>query len=87
MLKFEYDPNKSQLNQRKHGIDFIQAQQLWQDKELLQIPAKTEIELRWILIGKLKEKHWTAVITYRGDIIRIISVRRAKNKEVKLYES
>jgi len=87
MLKFEYDPNKSQLNQKKHGIDFIQAQQLWQDEDLLQIPAKTEIELRWILIGKLKEKHWTAVITYRGDIIRIISVRRAKNKEVKLYES
>ena len=46
MLKFQYDSNKSQLNQRKHGIDFIEAQQLWQDKDLLQIPAKTDIELR-----------------------------------------
>jgi len=54
MLKFEYNPNKSQLNQEKHGIDFIEAQKLWQDEDLLQIPAKTEIELRWILIAKRK---------------------------------
>lgn len=61
---------------------------MWQDEDLLEIPAKTETEPRWIVIAKLKEKHWTAVITYRGDIIvRIISVRRAKSKEVKLYEN
>lgn len=87
MFKFEYDPNKGQSNLTKHDIDFIEAQQLWKDEDLLEIPAKTETEPRWIIIGKLKEKHWTAVITYREDIIRIISVRRAKNKEVKLYES
>ncbi|MGI0479760.1 BrnT family toxin [Geminocystis sp. CENA526] len=87
MFKFEYDPNKSQSNVTKHEIDFLEAQKLWQDEDLLEIPAKTETEPRWIVIGKLKEKHWTAVITYRGDMIRIISVRRAKNKEVKLYES
>jgi len=87
MLKFEYDPNKSKSNLNKHGIDFIEAQKLWNDEDFMEIPAKIQEEQRFIVIGKLKEKHWTAVITYRGDIIRIISVRRARKEEVKYYES
>ncbi|AFZ52472.1 protein of unknown function DUF497 [Cyanobacterium aponinum PCC 10605] len=87
MFKFEYDSHKSQSNAKKHGMDFVEAQQLWQDEDLLEIPTKTETEPKWIVIAKLKQKHWTAVITYRGDIVPIISVRRAKSKEIKLYES
>jgi uncharacterized DUF497 family protein len=87
MYRFEYDPNKSQINQQKHGIDFFEAQQLWQDDDLLEIRAKSETESRFLVVGKLNEKHWTAVITYRLDNIRIISVRRSRPNEVIWYES
>ena len=87
-MEFEYDPNKSALNKQKHGIDFIEAQALWNDSDLLEIPAKNvEDENRYLLIGKIGEKHWSAVITYRNDAVRIISVRRSRGKEVNYYES
>ena len=40
-----------------------------------------------MVIGKIDEKYWTEIITYRNDNIRIISVRRARNEEIELYES
>jgi uncharacterized DUF497 family protein len=87
MGNFEYDETKSQTNQQKHCINFIEAQQLWEDDNLLEIKAKSEIESRFLVIGKLKEKNWTAVITYRSEKIRIISVRRSRPNEVTWYES
>ena len=87
MHVFEYDPQKSAGNLQKHGIDFNQAQALWQDIDLLEIPAKTKDEPRFLVIGKLNGKHWSAVITYREESIRIISVRRSREAEVRLYES
>ncbi|WP_435547195.1 BrnT family toxin [Desulfobacterium sp. N47] len=70
------------MNKNKHGIDFIEVQELWNDIDLLEIPAKTTDELRFMVIGKINEKHWTGIITYRNDNIRIISVRSAmKAKE------
>ena len=86
-MAFEFDANKSQSNLAKHGIDFAQAQRLWDDPDLLEIPARTEDEPRSIVIGKIEAKHWSAVITYRGDEIRIMSVRRSRDEEVALYES
>ncbi|WP_028672743.1 BrnT family toxin [Saccharospirillum impatiens] len=87
MLKFEFDKEKSVANHRKHGIDFLAAQALWDDSDLLEIRANSEDEPRFLLIGKIGDKHWSAVVTYRGENIRLISVRRAKGKEVLLYES
>jgi len=87
MLTFEYDDNKSNKNFTKHGIDFDASQALWRDPDLLEIPAKTTDEPRFIVIGIIGKKHWSAVITYRGKNIRIISVRRSRIEEVKLYES
>jgi uncharacterized DUF497 family protein len=87
VMGFEYDPDKSVENKRKHGIDFEEAQQLWADARLVEIPARTTDEPRWLLIGKIDEKHWSAVITRRGDSIRLISVRRARDEEVDVYES
>ena len=87
MLTFDYDEAKSQSNQAKHGIDFIAAQRLWNDPDLLEIPAKTQDEPRFLVIGRIAEKHWSAVITYRQERIRIISVRRSRTEEVALYES
>lgn len=87
MKSFEFDPAKSESNRRKHGIDFVEAQGLWSDPMLLEIPAKTDDELRYLVIGQIDGKHWSAVITYRGANVRLISVRRARTEEVALYES
>ncbi len=87
-MKYEFDVNKSESNREKHGIDFVEAQALWSDPDLLEIPAKNvEDENRYLLIGKIGQKHWSAVITYRNDSVRIISVRRSRGKEVNYYES
>ena len=86
-MKFEFDPKKSDANKAKHGIDFIEAQALWDDVDYLEIPAKTADETRFLVIGRIGEKHWTGIITYRNDNIRIISFRRARNEEIELYES
>lgn len=84
---FEYDPAKSAANQKKHGIDFETAQQLWGDSNLIELPAKTVDEPRFLVIGKISGKHWAGIITYRDGNIRIISVRRARKEEINLYES
>lgn len=87
-MKFEFDETKSDSNKAKHGIDFNEIQALWDDWDLLEIPAKTvQDEGRCLVIGKIGEKHWSVVITYRGDAIRIISARRSRVKEIEYYES
>ncbi len=86
-MKFEFDINKSKTNKIKHEIDFVEAQELWEDSNLIEIPAKTIDEIRLIIIGKIKRQHWSAIITYRGENIRIISVRRSRLEEIKIYES
>jgi len=85
-MEFEYDPAKSEANLHKHGIDFESAQQLWEDDDLVEIPARTEDEPRCVVVGRLRSKHWSAVITYRDSVVRIISVRRSRRTEVDLYE-
>ena len=87
MMRFDFDPANSAANKEKHGIDFITAQLLWADHNLLQIQAKSEIEDRYLVLGMIAGKNWSAVITYRDDVIRIISVRRSRKKEVELYEN
>jgi len=84
---FEFDEAKSQSNLQKHGIDFDQAQALWDDPDLLEIPARTVDEPRFLLIGMIESKYWSAVVTYRRGSIRMISVRRSRAEEVELYES
>ena len=87
MNSFEFDAAKSESNRIKHGIDFAEAQRLWNDPMLLEIPAKTEDEPRFLVIGLIDGKYWSAVVTHRGANIRLISVRRARTEEVALYES
>jgi len=86
MRNFEYDENKSQSNLAKHGIDFVEAQKLLNDPNLLEIPSRIQDEPRFVVIGKINSKHWSGVITYRDQNIRIISVRRSRTQEVALYE-
>jgi len=84
---FEFDEAKSSSNLEKHGIDFVQAQALWNDPDILEVPAKVVDEPHYLVIGRIESKHWSAVVTYRSDHIRIISVRRARAEEVAIYES
>jgi len=85
-MSFEFDPDKSTANLHKHGIDFIAAQTLWDDPDYIEIPALTSGEPRYLVIGKIDNKYWSAVITYREQRIRIISVRRSRKEEVAIYE-
>jgi hypothetical protein len=87
MSNFEFDADKSQANLKKHGIDFQRAQELWKDPDLLEFKAKSGNEPRFLVIGCIAEKHWSAVVTYRNEKIRLISVRRSRKKEVELYEN
>jgi uncharacterized DUF497 family protein len=82
----EFDEPRSRTNARKHGIDFIQAQELWRDPYVVEIPAMTVDEPRYLVVGRIGARHWSAVITYRNGNIRIISVRRSRPEEVALYE-
>jgi uncharacterized DUF497 family protein len=86
-MEFEYDETKSKRNKEKHGIDFVEAQLLWNDPERIEIPAKTEDESRYVVIGKIGEKHWSVIITYRENKTRIISTRRSRKEEIEFYES
>ena len=87
MYTFEYNPKKSEINLDKHGIDFEEAQLLWNDPDLVEIPANTSDEPRSLVIAIHKGKYWSAVITYRTPNVRIISVRRSRKNEVEFYES
>ena len=86
-MDFEFDPDKSATNLMKHGIDFLEAQALWEDADRLIVPARTQGEARHMLVGKTGQKHWSAIFTYRGEAVRIISVRRARKEEVDAYEN
>jgi len=87
MHGFEFDELKSKANLDKHGIDFVAAQALWEDPDLIEIPARTDDEPRVIVIGRIAGRHWSAIVTPRAEKIRIISVRRARAEEVRIYES
>ena len=87
MHRFEFDSHKSKTNLEKHGIDFLEAQELWKDPDVLEIQARSGDEDRFLVIGLIGAKHWSAIITYRSDRIRLISVRRSRRTEVELYES
>ena len=87
MYSFEFDPKKSESNQEKHGIDFVEAQAIWHDPDFVEVTARSDDEPRALVVGMIGSKHWSAIITHRDDKIRIISVRRSRASEVALYES
>ena len=86
-MEYEFDKRKSEINLKKHGIDFIGAQDLWNDLDRIEIPAKTIDEQRFLMIGKISDKYWSCVFTYRSEKVRIISVRRSRKEEIDIYES
>lgn len=85
-MEFEYDPNKSAANKIKHGMDFEEARELWEDPNAIRIPARSDVETRFAAVGLIDGRFWTAFFTYRDTTIRIISVRRSREKEIAKYE-
>lgn len=86
-MEFEFYLHKSATNKIKHGIEFIETHKFQTDANFIEIPARTTDEPRFLVIGKIAEKYWSPVITYNGDKIRIISIRRSRTEEVNIYES
>jgi uncharacterized DUF497 family protein len=84
-VEFEFDPRKSEGNKAKHGIDFVEAQALWKSRHVL-LPAKDALEKRYMVIGRIGSQYWSAIISYRGATIRIISVRKSTPLEIDTYE-
>ena len=79
-MKYEWDEDKNQANQSKHGIDFETATRLWDDPNRIEIQTAFSEENRVILIGIIDKKLWTAVFTSRNGAYRLISVRRARKR-------
>jgi len=86
-MEFEFDETKSRVNRIKHGLDFVEAQAIWQDDDRVEFPTRTKEEDRWVVIGRVTDRYWTAITTIRHGRIRIISVRRSRPEEVAIYES
>ena len=85
-MEYEFDEAKSAANQAKHGLDFSEAQKLWQDVDAVEIPAKSNVEPRKMLLARIEGKIWSAIFTERENKIRIISGRRARTSEEAIYE-
>jgi uncharacterized protein len=85
-VEFEFDLVKSASNLEKHGIDFTAVQALGDDPMRVEIPARTVDEPRWLVIGQIAGRHWSAVVTYREQRVRIISAHRSRKEETALYE-
>jgi len=86
-MKFEYDIQKSLSNKQKHDIDFEEAELLWSDEKMVEIKTSYEDEPRFVTIGKITAKVYAVMTIYRRENIRIISARRARKKEIEIYES
>ena len=84
-MQFEFDRGKSEINKAKHGIDFVEGQALWKSKHI-RLDAKDALEKRYMIIGIIEREHWSAIITYRGATIRIISIRKSTPREIDTYE-
>lgn len=85
-MSFEFDERESAANKAKHGIDFVEAQALWADEALAEAPARSDTEARFLVVGLIDDKYWSAFITYRGEVIRLIPVRRSRPEEVAIHE-
>lgn len=85
-MPFEFDERKSRANKAKHGVDFVEAQALWSDEALVEVPARSHDEPRFLVVGVMDGKHWSAFVTYRAGSVRLISVRRSRPEEVAIYE-
>jgi hypothetical protein len=83
---FEWDENKSRLNDEKHGLTFLKAHDFaWDRAVLFNRTRQSDGEQRYAAVGDLHGKLHTIIFTKRGDKFRIISLRRSNKPEEKAY--
>lgn len=85
-MPFEFDSTKAAANKAKHGIDLVEAQAIWEDADRIEVPARTSGEPRVATLGQIHGEVWIVIWTPRGEVVRLISARRASAKERQLYE-
>jgi uncharacterized DUF497 family protein len=87
-MEYVWDPDKAELNRRKHGVDFADAVLALEDEQALTIPDRSsDEEERFISIGADPSGSLLVVVyTWRGDRIQLISARRATSRERRHYE-
>lgn len=83
-MEIEYDPEKSAANRKKHGLSLEQARQLWEVPAVV-LRARTVGEERFMIMGLLGQKMYSAIFTMRGETARLISARRSHKKEERIY--
>ncbi|MCR4288667.1 MAG: BrnT family toxin [Candidatus Scalindua sp.] len=83
-MGFEYDSTKSAINKQKHGVDFEEAKTIWSTTHV-KLPAITEDEQRYMIIGKINTSLFSRIFTIREKKIRIISCRRSRKKDRNIY--
>ena len=90
-IRFEWDPAKAESNEQKHGVSFEEAKTAFWDEHglLLEDPEHPSGEERFVLLGLSRSLRLLVVVhtLRRGDVIRIISARRATRHEAKQYQS
>jgi uncharacterized protein len=80
-MEFEWDEAKRDSNLIKHGVDFPLAEMLFDGRPVLTAPSLQTSEERFITTGEIDGRYFTVVWTWRGEAIRLISVRRARDEE------
>jgi uncharacterized DUF497 family protein len=85
-VSFEWDERKNLLNSAKHGIDFDDAIGVFYGPIIFRRSDRNNEE-RWVAIGSLEDILITVVFTWRADVIRIISARRARKNEEREYRN
>ena len=91
-MKFAWDPEKEEINKRKHKVKFSEAYYVFSDKYQLSFfdVKHSESEDRWITLGQtLNNKILVVIHTFKKDedkeYVRIISARKATKSEIKQY--
>ena len=88
MPDFEWDPEKEILNVQKHGIDFTTASRIWHGPVLERIDDRQGYgEVRYQAFGVAADRILTVILTWRGEVRRLISARRSNRREQRLYEA
>jgi uncharacterized protein len=85
-MKYEWEDNKNQSNLEKHGLDFQDAELIFSGKVITFIDDRYDYgEKRFITLGEVENRIVVVVHTQRGFTVRIISMRKANEREKKIY--
>jgi len=86
-MEFEWDDAKRHQNLVKHGIDFRDVRRLFDGRPVRTSRSAHAEEERFVTTGIIEERLVTAIWTPRGNAIRIISARRARDGEERAYRA